>query len=132
MASQTSHTMRSVMRLAMFAVIGYLVWSVGPPLFAAARFRMDFYQVVTDGAISGNSTQQLREDIQFRADELKVPLPAENVDVSFDPHAMKVTASYTYSQPMACFGQKFNVEFNGRTWAQTTGNLSRDRNPTGN
>ena len=123
--------MRRYVRIAGWLLLGYLLWCFGPALYAATRFRLELFKEVSDGAVSGRPLKQIREDIQYKADELKIPLKPEDLDVSLNAKASRITASYAYTQTATSFGKTFNLDFHGSTWAETNANYT-NRSPTGN
>jgi hypothetical protein len=131
MAVNHKLTVRYYLRMLAWVFLLYVVWCFAPMLYAAAHFRIDVFQAVTQGTAASQTPEQIRDTLLFKADLLKLPLVPEDLDVSVDESGHRLYAHYSYEQTVRCFRQSVTLDFSGISSAETVVSFKKG-SPTGN
>ncbi len=118
MAVNHTLTLRYYVRMLAWIFILYVLWCFAPTLFDAIRYRMDLYSAVADGASTGQSPDQIRETLLFKASVLKLPLKPEDLEVTTDGRS-RIVARYSYGTSVTCFRQSVPLDFHGSSSAES-------------
>ena len=131
MAINHALTIRYYLRMLAWVFLLYVVWCFAPTLYAAAQFRIDVFQAVTQGTSAGQTPDRIRERLLFRADVLKLPLKPEDLEVSVDDRGERISAHYSYDETVTCFKHSVTLDFTGSSSAETVVSMKKG-SPTGN
>lgn len=131
MAIDHSLTVRYYLRMLAWVFILYVLWCFAPTLFSEARFRVQLFQTVNEGASSGQTPAQIRETLLGKADALRLPLTPDELEVSAIENGGRISAHYSYRATVTCFKQSVDFDFSSSHSAESITRFQDDA-ATGN